>query len=229
MLPIPSKVSAKFNELLRKRGVNDSLHVHYRKWLLYFLDFCKKYSPPKTESEQVRLIVEKLKSKKQTQQQFTQAAHAISRFFESQKLRNGAYPVTSEAKSAPPIRPVRRQPEAHIANSNAGEIISCPVQPVAAIAEPSPSCSQPEGKRFNEWRCLEKTKSAAWDQIIERLAGEIKVRHYSRKTLKTYADWGRKFQRYLRDKFPEELTAIDVKQYLTYLAVEGRVAASTGL
>jgi site-specific recombinase XerD len=53
------------------------------------------------------------------------------------------------------------------------------------------------------------------------------VRHYSRKTLKCYADWSRKFQGYLRNKTPEALMADDVKAYLTYLAVNCRVAAST--
>jgi integrase len=99
--------------------------------------------------------------------------------------------------------------------------------PTAAVAEPSPSFNPLGGKRYNEWRCLEKSKSPAWDQAIEILAAEIKVRHYSRKTLKTYADWGRKFQRYLTDKSPEELTTLDVKEYLTHLAVKLRVASST--
>lgn len=227
MLPIPGEISAQFNEVLRKRAINQSLHIHYRKWLLYFFDFCKKYPPPEAKSEQVRLFVEKLKSKNQNPQQCTQAAHAISLFFESQKLRNGDCPAPSESKSVSPVLQVIRQPEEGIANSNTSDIIARPAKAAATIAEPFPFCNQPGGKRFNEWRCLEKTKSAAWDQSIERLAAEIKVRHYSRKTLKTYADWGRKFQRYLRDKPPEELTAIDVKNYLTYLAVESRVAAST--
>ncbi|MGQ3683743.1 MAG: integron integrase [Candidatus Loosdrechtia sp.] len=97
----------------------------------------------------------------------------------------------------------------------------------AAVAEPSTLFSSPGGKRYNEWRCLEKSKSLAWDQTIEKLVAEIKTRHYSRKTLKTYADWARKFQRYLRDKPPDKLSSVDVKEYLTYLAVECRVASST--
>lgn len=99
-----------------------------------------------------------------------------------------------------------------------------------AVAEPSPPQSlmtQRGGKRYNEWHCLEQTKSSSWDQAIDKLAAEITIRHYSRKTLKTYADWGRKFQRYLRDKPPDELSAVDVKEYLTYLAVKCRVASST--
>lgn len=82
------------------------------------------------------------------------------------------------------------------------------------------------GRRYDEWRCLRKTESTAWDTTIERLASEIKVRHYSRKTLKHYADWGRKFQNYLKDKDPGELSSQDVKDYLTYLAVNCNVSSS---
>jgi hypothetical protein len=60
----------------------------------------------------------------------------------------------------------------------------------------------------------EKSKSPGWDQAIEKLAAEIETRHYSRKTLKAYADWARKFQRYLCDKPPDKLSSPDVKEYL---------------
>jgi integron integrase len=46
-------------------------------------------------------------------------------------------------------------------------------------------------------------------------------------TLKTYADWARKFQRFLCDKPPEALSSLDVKEYLTNLAVKRCVASST--
>jgi hypothetical protein len=73
----------------------------------------------------------------------------------------------------------------------------------------------------------EKSDSSEWDSVLETLAAEIKVRHYSRKTLKTYAQWARKFQRFLKNKPPGDLTTADVKDYLTHLAVNCHVAAST--
>jgi len=100
-------------------------------------------------------------------------------------------------------------------------------RPETTIADPRSAFSLSSGKRYNEWRCLEKSKSPDWDQAIEKLAAEIKVRHYSRKTLKTYADWGRKFQRFLGDKPPDQLSSLDVKEYLTYLAIKRRIASST--
>jgi len=74
---------------------------------------------------------------------------------------------------------------------------------------------------------MEKSEITGRDQAIERLVAEIKTRRYSRKTLKTYADWARKFQRYLSDKPPDKLSPADVKEYLTNLAVKCRVASST--
>jgi hypothetical protein len=41
--------------------------------------------------------------------------------------------------------------------------------------------------------------SAEWDELLTKLADEIKVRHYSRKTLKTYATWSRQFPYFLKD------------------------------
>ena len=80
---------------------------------------------------------------------------------------------------------------------------------------------------YSEAGYQEKSDSPEWDAVLETMAGEIKVRHYSRKTLKTYANWSRKFQRFLKNKPPQELTTVDVKEYLTHLAVTCKVASTT--
>jgi site-specific recombinase XerD len=225
MLPIPEYISVQFNNVLRQRAVPESFHVHYRKWLRYFLDYCEKYPPPEAESERLRLFIEKLKSKEQTPQQRTQAAHAISLFFESQEVKNRA-PSGAVSVQKTPVSPALPPLKTRNANDTAGGIEPA-AMPETTMAEPRSTFGSSGGKRYNEWRCLEKSKSPAWDQSIKRLAAEIKIRHYSRKTLKTYGDWGRKFQSFLSDKSPEELSSLDVKEYLTYLAVKRRVASST--
>ena len=121
MLPIPENVLHQFNEVLKQRAVVESLQVHYRKWLRYFLDFSRKYSLPEAKSEQIRLFTEKLKSKKQTPQQCTQAAHAVSLFFESQKLQNG-----HRTAAPPPTRPATQQPWAHNTKSTVLTSVSYP-------------------------------------------------------------------------------------------------------
>jgi len=59
------------------------------------------------------------------------------------------------------------------------------------------------------------------------LENEIKVRHYSPKTLKSYRTWVRKLQTYTQSKAPSTLDSNDVKKFLTYLAVEQDVSASS--
>jgi len=227
MLPISDNILARFNEVLKQREVHESFHDYYRKWLRYYLDFCNKYPPPEDKSEKVRCFIEKLKSKKQTPQQCTQAAHAVSLFFESQQPKIFPHPAPVEEKSHPPPRLANPSLKARNNKGIVAKSTGSSTMPTAAVAEPSPAFNSPAGKRYNEWRCLKKSTSPAWDRVIEKLSAEIKVRHYSRKTLKAYADWARKFQRYLDDKPPEKLDSRDVKEYLTALAVKQRVASST--
>lgn len=55
----------------------------------------------------------------------------------------------------------------------------------------------------------------------------IKVRHYSPKTLKSYRAWTRKLHGYVHPRPPSTLTNEDVKAFLSYLAVERHVSASS--
>lgn len=80
-------------------------------------------------------------------------------------------------------------------------------------AASSPLPASPAAASYPPWRnpqCCEagyevKSDSPEWDELLSMLAAEIKVRHYSRKTLKSYALWARQFQRFLKNKPPPEL------------------------
>src|SRR3989338_5523173 len=211
MQTVPDDIGEQYSAVLKKRTVPVSRHADYMKWLRYFLDFRSKYPLPDSRSEQVRLFIQKLREKKQTNEQQKQAAHALSLYFESQpRIKSGSGKI--EEKTSSPVLNDKR-----ITAST----------PQFQEKEKRTVNGQRSGSRFNEWRCMEKSKSPEWDALIDRLAAEIKLRHYSRKTLKTYADWSRKFQSYLKNKRPDELSAMDVKDYLTYLAVNCKVAGST--
>jgi integron integrase len=93
------------------------------------------------------------------------------------------------------------------------------------VSVPKPTARRP--RYWSEAGYTEKSDSLEWDSVIANLAVEIKTRHYSRSTLKTYALWSRQFQEFLKNKSPHDLSATDVKAYLTYLAVKCHVSAST--
>lgn len=68
---------------------------------------------------------------------------------------------------------------------------------------------------------------ADWDIVFRRLKEEIRLRQYSPKTWKTYRIWTEQFRQFLGGKQPEVVTADDARRYLTHLATERHVVAST--
>ena len=72
-----------------------------------------------------------------------------------------------------------------------------------------------------------KIKNADWTSAFDKLNDEIKIRHYSPKTLRAYRGWARQFQSFTKSKDPQLLSAADVKDFLTFLAVKRKVSASS--
>lgn len=68
---------------------------------------------------------------------------------------------------------------------------------------------------------------APWDACYERLKAEIRIRQYSPKTLRTYAGWVGQFQAFLADKDPAKVDSEDARRFLTHLAVDRQVVATT--
>jgi hypothetical protein len=65
-LPIPDEILKSYNTLLEKKALPQDLRSEYRKWLRYFIDFRAKYRSPDSRSEQVRMFIEKIRSKGQS-------------------------------------------------------------------------------------------------------------------------------------------------------------------
>jgi integron integrase len=217
MMFVPVPILTKFEAILEKRAVAPAQRAAYKKWLRYFLDFCIKYPVPQSRPDQVRLFIDKLREKRQTPAQQNQAAHAVSLYFEMQ--RQGETPVGDFNYDRAPSS-ILKPPQVRDRSPSFPHLIP-PKTPSSNV----PAQRQP-------WRLWEdgyavKSDSPEWDAAIADLAAEIKTRHYSRKTLKTYAHWSRQFQRFLKNKPPKSLSSKDVKEYLTYLAVQCRVSAST--
>ncbi len=200
MTPVSNMIFSQYEFILKELHIPVALFADYKKWLRYYLDYCAKYLAQVSNSEKVRLFLAKLREKKQTEKQCQQAVHAISLYFEMQRLEipkdNSLEKQDQQCHVAPPVQQV---------------------QPMY-IQRKSQYC---------EAGYQVKSSSPEWDALLEVMAGEIKVRHYSRRTLKTYANWSRQFQRFLKNKPPESLSTADVKEYLTFLAVKCKVAAST--
>ena len=64
-------------------------------------------------------------------------------------------------------------------------------------------------------------------RLLDRLRACIRAKHYSIRTEDAYVDWVRRFILHFDKRHPRELGAHEVERFLTHLAVERRVSAST--
>jgi integrase len=64
-------------------------------------------------------------------------------------------------------------------------------------------------------------------KLLDRVRDAIRVKHYSYKTEKTYVQWIKRYIFFHNIRHPQEMGADEVNQFLTFLAVEEKVAAST--
>jgi integron integrase len=63
--------------------------------------------------------------------------------------------------------------------------------------------------------------------ILEQVRAALRVKHYSIRTEQAYLDWIRRFIRFHRNRDPRSMGSAEVRAFLTHLAVEKNVAAST--
>lgn len=64
-------------------------------------------------------------------------------------------------------------------------------------------------------------------RLMEQVRGEIRARHYSRRTEDAYVHWIRRFIVFHGRRHPCELAAAEIAAFITWLAVDQHVAAST--
>jgi len=185
MLKVPPALLKKYDRLLVNSDVHPKEYGSYKKWLRYYLDFCKKYQHGYADSGSLHLFVDKLKEKRQNDAQRSQAQKAVHLYYKGLTENHPAHKFDMSDKVTQ--------------NS---------------VQEGVPAFGNT-------------TQQDPWNTSIEILKNEIEVRHYSKKTLKSYSLWAEKLRYHIKAKAPEMLTAEDVKSFLTFLAVKKKVSASS--
>jgi integron integrase len=77
--------------------------------------------------------------------------------------------------------------------------------------------------------CVRETPApwAPGPRLLDRVREAIRARHYSRRTEKAYVGWIKRYIFFHNKRHPAEMGGAEVTRFLTALAIEGRVAAST--
>ena len=247
MISVPPDLQVRFQAFLINKAVPPRHQVHYKKWLRYYWDFCHKYDHPASQPQSLVHFTNKIREKRQTEIQVKQALAAVSIFYEMVKEnpyssaaikenhakdhRAGSLKEAVQRDGADVRKPVNESAEislqksAHHQNISVHDTVNEPSDNRAS-ARQKISGHKSAGKGIE--RKTEPLKTGtSWKTAFDGLHSEIKVRHYSPKTLKSYTGWLRKFQAFTKSKPSESLSDQDIKDYLTYLAVERNVAAAT--
>jgi hypothetical protein len=169
MIVIPPDLLAQFESTLTKKPVPNQLRNYYKKWLRYYLDFCQKYGHPPSTKESLEQFIKKLQEKNQTTEQQKQASHAVSLYFDL----------------------------LHIGAATAAAVNKPPGSQIPMISEASGKYSPKFPPRQNSLKSKKEGPATPalveWMKAHSDLFAEIKIRHYSPKTLKSYARRGRRF------------------------------------
>lgn len=64
-------------------------------------------------------------------------------------------------------------------------------------------------------------------KLLDLVRGKIRLKHYSIRTEQAYVDWIKRYILHFDKVHPKDLGAVQVEQFLTHLAVVGKVSAST--
>ena len=64
-------------------------------------------------------------------------------------------------------------------------------------------------------------------RLLDQVRDVMRLKHYSLRTERCYCDWIERFIRFHRLRHPREMSEAEVSAFLTHLARDGQVAAST--
>ncbi len=62
-------------------------------------------------------------------------------------------------------------------------------------------------------------------RLLDRLRFALRAKHYAYRTEQAYVHWVRRFILHHRKRHPQEMGGQEIEAFLTYLAVDGHVAA----
>jgi len=254
MISVSKKILVLFKEKLNSELINENHHTYYNKWLRYYLDFCHKYRLPSFDCSSLPHFIKKLQDKKQTTFQIEQAKHAISLYYtldlnsvhqkhikplpqvqndlNSNKTRNQSLPKfqatsqTSNTNDTAASSLTKNTQNMFDKKANLEEYKSHGKQ-IKSIDSSIKNEIHETVSTFIKNNSEKSVTGASWVRAFNGLENEIKLKHYSPKTLKSYSLWLGKFQTFTKSKPLDMLSDNDIKEFLTFLAVKKNVSAST--
>ena len=119
----------------------------------------------------------------------------------------------------PPVQSPLDYTEAASQRDRAAPIVRESTIPLPRRAKPIKEVPSP--------RPAPKADRIDWDALTAAVRETLRIKHYAYRTEKTYMHWIRRFIRYHNGRKPSSMGAAEIHAFLSYLAVNRDVAAST--
>ncbi len=256
MLAIPPKLTRGYETTLEEVSIPPHQRSYFRKWLRFYLDFCHKYSFDPSDGNSFPQFENKLREKRQSESLRKQAYHAVSLYYrmlvspvsetntgkqriipskgsraQTPKSHSRDKPLEASARIVRSTKTESSAPPAVVQQRRNHQTPDSVLEPAAEYSRGKTQKPAQAGPVDSEERTKEnnglKQTGASWVGVYEQLTATVAVRHYSPKTLQAYRSWIRKLQAFVKSKDPGLLCMDDVKEFLSYLAVEKKVSASS--
>ncbi len=206
MLVVAKTIQEAYGHFLTQHHISLKDQKSFQRWLRFYLDFCVKYQHKQTSPQSLDAFLIKLSEKNQPDHERQQAQRAIQ-LYQNHLRPNTTVKSGTRSDKRPHIPPIFSVPATTFSSENRnGRQHSTDLKKQTSEV-PLYGCS--------------------WVKEFQELESAIRIRHYSPKTLRSYRGYVRKFQSYTQSIDPQYLSADNVKKFLTHLAVEKNVSAST--
>ncbi len=184
MINIQTALLSNYSSILTKKYVPVSVHNNYKKWLRFYLDFCHKYGQPYASRDSLKRYIDKLHEKNQSPEHQKEVANAVSLYYEM--LQAGAESKPGDSSDSTATTPHFVLPSLTKEGNQRG---GCKSGTALLSASTESKTDGSSDVAFAEWQ------KAHID-----LFAEIKVKHYSPKTLRSYSIWVKQFQSFTKSK-----------------------------
>lgn len=207
MHTIPRQIEAVLRQELTRRQLSRSEMGHSLKWCRFFIDFCLKSGNCPREPDSIPLFLKKIASKGQGSELQKQARAAVQILQELLPQFQKGVEVTSDEGR-----------EAEAAQSESG-----PAK--VAVEKEGDQKGVQKGEIVKEAGPSE--FGLSWEVLHHRLEDSFASGHYARTTRKSYLGHLRGYEAFLAEANSKEISSESAAAFLTYLAKERRVSASS--
>src|SRR5712692_9365459 len=107
------------------------------------------------------------------------------------------------------------------------EECSLPLRLVPVRSRFSGKTAPPAGQPFQKAAGIDQNREGPKPKLLDQVRAAIRTRHYSLRTEDAYVHWIKRFVLFHGKRHPRDMGEGEISQFLTALAVDGHVSAST--